>query len=240
MTFKTGQDTHFEYQWVRSRGYQKGGDNSHSAQVLTSKKGSIWSIRAWVLLMINWLTQAIAWDLQRKKISIGKIKIFELWKKVGWEGEKNTNYIEEKNRILTDTLQIKSNIAPPNTKLCNICKHLRSYAWETRHRFNMVRIQSYQSGTLMVNIASAALIFKTFFLTKLMKNCFKQDITKLLWCYWPDFGTMMLEIIKKFWYEDIERPVEDFAVQKISRVFANLLQSTKSTLFGREMEKEEG
>lgn len=31
---------------------------------LASTKGSICSIRAWVLLMMNWLTHAIAWDLQ--------------------------------------------------------------------------------------------------------------------------------------------------------------------------------
>lgn len=48
-------------------------------QKLTCKKSSMWIIRAWVRLMINWLTQASAWDLGRKfqGISIFYCLIFE-------------------------------------------------------------------------------------------------------------------------------------------------------------------
>lgn len=43
----------------------------HSTQ-LTSMKVSMLSIRAWALPMMNWFTQAMAWDLQRiKHVSSG-------------------------------------------------------------------------------------------------------------------------------------------------------------------------
>lgn len=43
----------------------------HSTQ-LTSMKVSMLSIRAWALQMMNWFTQAMAWDLQRiKHVSSG-------------------------------------------------------------------------------------------------------------------------------------------------------------------------
>lgn len=43
---------------------------------LASMKGSMCSIRAWVLLMMNWLTHAMAWDLQHNNHQLGATQAF--------------------------------------------------------------------------------------------------------------------------------------------------------------------
>lgn len=44
----------WNYRWNEGNGF-------------TSIKLSMWTIKAWVLLMINWFTQAMAWDLLENK-----------------------------------------------------------------------------------------------------------------------------------------------------------------------------
>lgn len=46
----------------------------------------------------------------------------------------------------------------------------------------------------------------------------------------PDFGTGMLEKLKKFRNKDVEGSAESLAVQDLGRIFANLLQGSKRTL----------
>ena len=43
---------------------------------LASMKGSMCSIRAWVLLMMNWLTHAMAWDLQHNNHQLQPTQAF--------------------------------------------------------------------------------------------------------------------------------------------------------------------
>lgn len=51
--------------------WKKQNKSTQTATRLASMKGSMCSMRAWVRLMMNWLTQAMAWDLQRNRCGSG-------------------------------------------------------------------------------------------------------------------------------------------------------------------------
>jgi hypothetical protein len=45
-----------------------------------------------------------------------------------------------------------------------------------------------------------------------------------------NFGTVVLEKLQEFWYENVEGSIQCVAVQSLSRILANFLERTKSSL----------
>jgi hypothetical protein len=45
-----------------------------------------------------------------------------------------------------------------------------------------------------------------------------------------NFGTVVLEKLQEFWYENVQGSIQCIAVQSFSRILADLLESTKSSL----------